>query len=382
MNDSKLHFRVGLFVITAVIAIVAMIFHFGELSSLLEPRYRIAVRFESAPGVYPSTPVRRNGVTIGSVVGVSFDDVRGGVLLDLEIREECRLRKDAQPRLINSLLGDATIEFTPGNDPNLLPPGAKLEGEIPTDPMEMVSRLDRKFSATIDSFHATSKEWQQVGRNVNALLDTNRGNIDVVVERSAEALHQFTLAMKHAEQTLAQTHAVVGDPKNQENLRKTLASMPQLVDETQQTIAAVRSAVQKMDMNLANLGEVTTPLAKRSTTLVARLDATLGNMEVLSDELAQFSQLLTREDGSVRKFVSDPELYRNLSASAGSLAVLLQNLEPVVRDMRIFSDKIARHPELIGVSGALRGSTGLKDPAEPAKAPTRVGNQPTGRQRQ
>ena len=99
------------------------------------------------------------------------------------------------------------------------------------------------------------------------------------------------------------------------------------------TIVAVRSAVQRMDVNLANLSEVTTPLAKRSTTLVTRLDATLGNMEVLSDELAEFAQLLTKEDGSVRKFVSDPKLYRNLSSSAGSTAVLLQNLEPIVRDM-------------------------------------------------
>ncbi|MCA9147569.1 MAG: hypothetical protein KDB05_32570, partial [Planctomycetales bacterium] len=31
------------------------------------------------------------------------------------------------------------------------------------------------------------------------------------------------------------------------------------------------------------------------------------------------------------------------------------------RDVRIFSDKVARHPELIGVSGALRGSAGIKE---------------------
>ncbi|MGE3316607.1 MAG: MlaD family protein, partial [Planctomycetaceae bacterium] len=374
-----LQFRVGMFVIVAACAVAAMIFHFGDIRSLWEPRYQVLVHFESAPNVYESTPVRRNGVTIGSVVDVRFDDDRGGVIVVLEIRNDVKLRKDAQARLISSLLGDATIEFTPGRDPASLAAGAKLEGEMPTDPAEMISRLDRKFSATIDSFHATSNEWQKVGKNVNGLLETNRGNLNVVIERSAEALHQFTLAMRHAEQTLAQTHAVVGDPKNQENLRKTLEAMPQLVEDTQRTIVAVKSAVQRMDLNLANLGEVTTPLAKRSTTLVSRLDATLGNMEVLSDELAQFAQLLTKEDGSVRKFVSDPELYRNLSSSAGSLAVLLQNLEPIVRDMRIFSDKIARHPELIGVSGALRGSSGLKDPAEPAKAPLRIGNQPSVR---
>jgi phospholipid/cholesterol/gamma-HCH transport system substrate-binding protein len=31
-----------------------------------------------------------------------------------------------------------------------------------------------------------------------------------------------------------------------------------------------------------------------------------------------------------------------------------------VRDLKIFSDKVARHPEIIGVGGALRGSSGLK----------------------
>ena len=35
---------------------------------------------------------------------------------------------------------------------------------------------------------------------------------------------------------------------------------------------------------------------------------------------------------------------------------------PVVEDLRIFSDKVASHPELIGVSGALRSSSGVKNP--------------------
>ncbi|MCA9023317.1 MAG: hypothetical protein KDA74_24380, partial [Planctomycetaceae bacterium] len=50
--------------------------------------------------------------------------------------------------------------------------------------------------------------------------------------------------------------------------------------------------------------------------------------------------------------------------SASSLTVLLNNLEPIARDIRIFSDKIARHPEILGVSGAMKGSSGLKDATE------------------
>jgi phospholipid/cholesterol/gamma-HCH transport system substrate-binding protein len=78
-------------------------------------------------------------------------------------------------------------------------------------------------------------------------------------------------------------------------------------------------------------------------------------------ELNRFTQVATQKDGSLQKFAADPGLYRNMNQSAESLAVVLKNLEPVVRDLRLFSDKIARHPELLGISGAVSPSSGLKD---------------------
>ena len=109
------------------------------------------------------------------------------------------------------------------------------------------------------------------------------------------------------------------------------------------------------------VSEVTAPLAEHGTSIAVRLDDTLGNLQSLSQELSTFAKLATREDGSLNKFVTDPQLYQNLNQSAMSLSVLLKNLEPIIRDMRIFSDKVARHPELIGVSGALKGSSGIKE---------------------
>ena len=73
---------------------------------------------------------------------------------------------------------------------------------------------------------------------------------------------------------------------------------------------------------------------------------------------------MNAEDGSMRRFASDPELYENLNLSAAALSNLVQNLDPIVRDVRVFTDKVARHPELLGVSGALRASSGLKDVSE------------------
>jgi hypothetical protein len=54
-------------------------------------------------------------------------------------------------------------------------------------------------------------------------------------------------------------------------------------------------------------------------------------------------------------------VYQNLDDAAGSLARVMARAEKITRDLEVFADKIARRPELIGVGGAIRPSSGLKD---------------------
>lgn len=364
MSDRQLQFRVGLFVLIAFGLIAAMVFQFGELSSLWQKSYQIAVHFESATGVHAGSPVKMSGLTIGEVREVALDDARGGVGVILDIQERYLLRADAKAILATSLLGDSVIEFTPGTKSQRLEPGTLLEGQMPVDPLSIVSRLDSKFSTTMASFEQTSAEWRKVGASINGLLDTNRGNLNEVVERTAVALHEFTVTMQEAKRTLQATNKVLADPQTQESLRQTLAALPKLANETQQTIVLARRTLESAQKNFDNLQDVTDPLAKSTAPLMAKLNRSLTNLDTLSTELATLSKLAATEDGSLRKLATDPELYRNLNQSAESLSILLNNLEPVVRDMHIFTDKVARHPELLGVSGAIRGSSGLKDPNE------------------
>ena len=364
MNERQLQFRVGMFVIVASVAGAAMLFQFSELKSILEPRYQLAIHFDSAPGVFLSTPVRRNGITIGKVSQIEFDENQGGVLVVVDIRREIRIRNDSNPRLIRSLLGDASIEFSPGRSQQFLAHGNKLKGQIPSDPMRIINRMEEKLTRTLDSFHETSQQWGQVAQSLNGVLDNNQENLQLVVARAAASLEQFTRTMQHADK-------ILGNPQTQRSLQKTLAALPKMVDETHQTIAAVKNAIQKADENLDNLKNVTGPLAGRSTSIV--------NLESLTGELSDLAQMMAKKDGTVQKLVSDPELYQNLNRSAASMAVLLKNMEPIVHDLRIFSDKVARHPELIGVGGALKGSSGLKSP--PAEGGGQQSRQNTERRR-
>ena len=123
----------------------------------------------------------------------------------------------------------------------------------------------------------------------------------------------------------------------------------------------MRQAVQRVDGNLKNLNDATKPLADNSAIMASKLTKTLSNLESLTSEMNEFASTLRDEDGSLKKFVEDPALYTNLNQSASALNLLLKNSAPIMRDLRIFSDKVARHPELIGVRGAIRGSSGIKE---------------------
>lgn len=353
MTERQMQFRVGLLVLVAGIVTAVLIFQFGEMRWLWQQHYELGIHFDKAPGVERGTPVRKNGILIGSVREISFDEARGGINVLVEIRERHTLRKDSQPMLTRSLLGDATIEFSPGTGREVFRSGEKIDGSSAEDPLELVSRIESKMNETLDSFAATSDEWRTVGHNMNTLMATHHGQLDDVIEQAAESLHQFTLAMKSANETLA-------DPQNQENLRSTLAAMPQMMEDTRRTIAAIRSAVIKADASLTNLAEVTEPLAQKSGSIITKLDNSVGNLELLLAELNQFTGAMNREQGSLKLLVSDPQLYRNLNESAAVLQTLLKNLDPTIRDLRVFADKIARHPERLGVGGALQKSSGLK----------------------
>ncbi len=255
--------------------------------------------------------------------------------------------------LSRSLLGDATLEFAPGKSREMLRPGDRIEGGPSEDPLEIISRMESKTNQALDSFAATSEEWRKVGSTLNALTETHRGHLDQVIEEAAESLHSFTLTMRSLNKTIA-------DPQSQENLRTTLAALPEMMEETRLTIQGIRKAVVKADAALGNLSEVTAPLAKRSGTIAARLDSSIASLETLLGELALFSRTINSENGSLKLLASDSQLYRNLDDSAASLQLILKNLEPMIRDMRVFSDKIARHPELLGVRGVIDPSSGVK----------------------
>ena len=94
--------------------------------------------------------------------------------------------------------------------------------------------------------------------------------------------------------------------------------------------------------------------------IVKHIDQAVTRFDTLLIELTAFSQKLNSGEGSLGELMRNPELYRHLNAAACNVERITKELQPILNDARVFSDKIARHPELLGIRGAIQKSPGTK----------------------
>jgi phospholipid/cholesterol/gamma-HCH transport system substrate-binding protein len=128
--------------------------------------------------------------------------------------------------------------------------------------------------------------------------------------------------------------------------------------------------LKRADDTLIDLQRTLKPFGDKSSGVFKNLDESSVNLNKTLKDLRDLIQVVARSDGTVSKLIFDPSLYNNLNDSAIMVTKILPRLDRVMRDVEVFTDKIARHPELLGVRGAIVPSTGLKE--SPSVIPYRV----------
>jgi phospholipid/cholesterol/gamma-HCH transport system substrate-binding protein len=143
-------------------------------------------------------------------------------------------------------------------------------------------------------------------------------------------------------------------------LASAIKDIPVIIQETRQMVGRLNETVSTAERNLQNVESFTRPLGERGQFVVARLEESVSKLDTMMDEMVTFSRSLNSQKGSLGRLINDPDLYDNVTRVVGEIEDISQQLQPIIRDARTFSDRIARHPEVLGVGGALQGSTGTK----------------------
>lgn len=407
MDDTKLRFGVGVLVLSAIGVGVILTFLFGAFPTVLARTYNITVDIDSAAGISNNTPVLRDGVRIGRVSQIQLRP-EGGVRMTLAIDADRQLTRAYVPKIGPSSLvtGDAKLEFqkdltlalenldgqapvgqspVPRNQRWDAPEEELLEsfyadgdyirsGDASNDPMAAIANLEDDMRKTLTSVQEAGVALKNAGQSVNQLADSVRGivsdndnNFRDIAGNANKALVEFQTAM-------FRINEITGDPELRARLIESLDSLPRVLNEAELALTNTKTTMRKFeevgaaaetaflnagqtlgtfDRTLANIEKFTEPLGDRGNELVEQVLNSFANLDATLQQITQFGDMVNNSEGSLRRLIEDDELYFQVKRTLGNIEQVTMRIRPILDDVRIFTDKVARDPSQLGVKGAL-----------------------------
>ena len=277
---------------------------------------------------------------------------------------------------------------------------------------EMQADLQGTFEAIRvagQSIAAAGKSVDDLAKEVRQVVGGTDHRVDQLADEAVKTLEEFQGAIRDVRK-------VVGNPKLQEGLEQTLTELPELLQNAQsvlkrtektfssiervgeqfekvgvvaeetvksaqdvvqqtgkvvqqtgesisQTVKKAERTIANAEKTFANLEQFTRPFAEQGDEFATSLLTTLTSLDRTLIEFEQFGKTLNQSDGTVKRLLEDDEIYYQIRRSIENVERATARIRPILDDVRIFTDKIARDPRQLGVRGALTkrpSGTGLK----------------------
>jgi len=293
-----------------------MILKFGDMPAAVTRMrsFQIRVQFPTAPGVQKDTPVRFCGYQIGSVTEVMAPEIRVDRLTKQQYHQTlCVLSINkryvdipscVEVKLMTRGLGSSYLELKV--DPRKLP--APLLD--PNDPGSYALK------------------------NGMLLQGSTGMTSEFFPEESQEKLSNLVEDMRTF---IGNANDILGDPKNKENLKATLANITTI---SSNVPAAIDQAVEMMKSAEKTLEEFRQLAMAGSQTLKstdAKADKLIASAINTSDEMGKvFSQLrqamekVNNGNGTAGRLINDGRFYEQLLEDTTQLNVLLKDLKELL----------------------------------------------------
>ncbi|QDU54721.1 MlaD family protein [Aeoliella mucimassa] len=376
MDERRMQRLVGMVVLFTITFLGVLLVANNPASSPFHTGgYDITVQADRAEGVAVNTPVRKDGVLIGRVKDVSWS--QQGVLLEVRIdREDVKIYEYDEPQIQpSSIIGDAVISFVRDTDklkeykdkePAPLLAGSLVEARVIDNPIMTISKLNESLQPSILKLGEAGEKIAILADKVNTILGDDIGQ-----QRLHKTMDELTLTLQDFRRTTNNFDQLISDPQLQEDLTQALREIPELMTETRgtmqragQTLDNFDNVVASAERNLKNLEGLTEPLGERGEEISDLLISAIDNLDIVMKDLSRFTSDLNNSKGLIGRLVHDEKLGDNAQSVLNNANVLIYNINERVRsteidkilyNMKVFSDKIAREPgRLIG--GAVKPS--------------------------
>ena len=210
---------------------------------------------------------------------------------------------------------------------------------------------------TNDEILVTVPQLGKLGERLDVLTQTNQDKLTKAVDNLNESFVRINTLFNDENQAILPLFKTFAGSENLDSISRNTDA---LIKESRLTIQRVGDSVKQADDVLDNLQKATKPMAERSTSVMKNLDESTIRLNRALNEADVLLRSLNQENGTLRLLATDPMLYNNINDAACMLARIMLRVDKVLKDVEVFADKIARHPESLGIGGAIRPSAGIK----------------------
>ena len=128
MQSKKTDFLVGIFVLLGFLAVLFLALKAGNLSTFsFDKTYQVTAKFDNIGSLKARAPVKSNGVVVGRVAEVSFDNKDFRAIVTLNMEAKYAFPKDSSATIQTAgLIGEQYIGITAGAEEEMLKEGSEI----------------------------------------------------------------------------------------------------------------------------------------------------------------------------------------------------------------------------------------------------------------
>jgi phospholipid/cholesterol/gamma-HCH transport system substrate-binding protein len=209
-------FRLGVFIVAALLIFAAGVFWIGKNQMLFQSKYRLNAEFKTVAGLAGGAPVRVAGIQQGTVRRIDLPqrpDQKVRVEMDLDTQTRKIVKKDSAAAIhTEGLMGDEYIEISPGtNDAPDVKNNDTLEGAPPIE----ISDLIKKANGLLDDAGGAMQNVSQTAGNLGSItskINNGAGTVGALVndkqvyQNVAQATAEMQEDMEAAKHNFLMSH--------------------------------------------------------------------------------------------------------------------------------------------------------------------------------
>lgn len=261
--------------------------------------------FNAISGLQDAAPVQLNGLTIGKVTDIRFENENSSkVLVELTISNPIFIPSNSIARLNSSdILGTKNIELQLGDTQSPALSGDTLKSEMSLSLTEEVNRQVAPIKKKAEDLLSSLDTMVTV---LHAVFNSEtRRNL-------TESFARIRSTITNLESTSYNIDTLVyGQRKRMERILFNIEAITENVRENDENISSI----------ISNFAAISDTLAK------ANIAKTITNVNVVLSEFSGITQKINSGEGSIGLLLNDKSLYNNLDKSSAELEHLIKDMK-------------------------------------------------------